>query len=101
MSSIVIYTDYSLAEFANCCRKKEERRNANFHDSVFPLKSCALSKQKFGNTLYICIYMNEYVDLNACNVYICIYMHIYIHLIYIYTHIYRNVCMRLYSRLFF
>lgn len=41
-----------------------------------------------------CMYMNEYVGPDACNVYIDIYMHVYIHFIYIYIHIYIEICMR-------
>lgn len=66
--------------FCVCANRKEERKDR------FELR--------IGES--DCKYMNEYVGLDACNVYICIYMHVYIHFIYIYTHIHRNmyVCNR-------
>lgn len=90
MSSIVIYTDYSLGE------KRGKKKKEFLYDFFSPPKVLRSLETEIGEhlALHTCIYMNEHVDLNTCNVYICIYMHIYIHLIYIYTHIHIEMCIR-------
>jgi len=88
LGNIVVITHIYEVNLKRTCNLGVTAEKREEYGVSHKLLHCFLM-QIWEHLVHMYIHECEYVDFNACNVYICIYMHVYIHFIYIYTHIHR------------